>query len=190
MDAPTTFGVIGSGWRSAFFLRLAQAVPDRLRATGVVTRSAGRGEQIEARWDVPTFRSVAELLLAPGAPDYVIVSVPWAVTPEATRELVALGAHVLAETPPAPDLAGLRALWADVGASGRVQVAEQYLLMPGHAARRAIVADGAIGEPTSVQVSSTHLYHAISLIRGLLGVRFAPAVVSRPHVRRATRSTR
>jgi predicted dehydrogenase len=175
--AATTFGVIGSGWRSAFFLRLAQAVPDRLRATGVVTRSAGRGEEIEARWDVPSFRSAAALLAA-GAPDYVIVSVPWAVTPDATRELVGLGAHVLAETPPAPDLAGLRAVWADVGASGRVQVAEQYLLMPGHAARRAIVADGVIGEPTSVQVSSTHLYHATSMIRGLLGVRFEPAVVS------------
>jgi predicted dehydrogenase len=177
VSGPAAFGVIGSGWRSAFFLRLARAVPDRLRATGVVTRSAGRGQEVEARWGVPTFRSAAELLAA-GAPDYVIVSVPWAVTPAATRELVGLGAHVLAETPPAPDLAGLRALWADVGAGGRVQVAEQYLLMPGHAARRAIVADGVIGTPTSVQVSSTHLYHATSMIRGLLGVGFAPAVVS------------
>ena len=35
-----------------------------------------------------------------------------------------------------------------------------------------------IGAPTSVQVSSTHLYHAVSMIRGLLGVGFEPAVVS------------
>jgi predicted dehydrogenase len=177
VGGPTTFGVIGSGWRCAFFLRLAQAAPGRLRATGVVTRSAQRGADVEARWGVPTYRSAPDLLAAE-APDYVIVSVPWAVTPDATRELIALGAHVLAETPPAPDLAGLRGLWADVGAGGRVQVAEQYLLMPGHAARRAIVADGAIGRPTSVQVSSTHLYHAVSMIRGLLGVRFDQAVVS------------
>jgi predicted dehydrogenase len=65
-----------------------------------------------------------------------------------------------------------------VGASGRVQVAEQYLLMPAHAARLAAVRNGAIGEPTSVQVSSTHLYHAVSMIRGLLGVGFEPATVS------------
>ena len=32
MAAPTTFGVIGSGWRCASFLRLARAAPDRLRA--------------------------------------------------------------------------------------------------------------------------------------------------------------
>ena len=98
--------------------------------------------------------------------------------PDAIRELVGLGARVLSETPPAPDLPGLRALWDDVGGSGRVQVAEQYLLMPGHAARLAMVREGVVGEPTSVQVSSTHLYHAVSMIRGLLGLGFEPAVVS------------
>jgi predicted dehydrogenase len=175
--APTTFGVIGSGWRSAFFLRLARAAPDRLRATAVVTRSAARGAEVTARWGVPTCRSARELLAAE-RPDFVIVSVPWPVAPDATRELVALGVHVLAETPPAPDLPGLRALWTDVGASELVQVAEQYLLMPGHAARRAVVEDGVIGQPTSVQVCSTHLYHAASMMRGLLGVGFEPAVVS------------
>ena len=35
-----------------------------------------------------------------------------------------------------------------------------------------------IGEPTSVQVSSTHLYHAVSMIRGLLGAGFEPVTVS------------
>jgi predicted dehydrogenase len=172
----TTFGVIGSGWRCEFFLRLAQAAPDRLRAAGVVTRSAERGEQVTAQWGVPTFRTAEELLAA--GPDYVIVAVPWAVTPDATRALVGLGAHVLAETPPAPDLPGLRALWDDVGSSGLVQVGEQYLLMPGHAARLVAVREGVIGEPTSVQISSTHLYHAVSLMRGLLGVGFEPATVS------------
>jgi predicted dehydrogenase len=174
---PTTFGIIGTGWRSEFFLRLARAAPDRLRATGVVSRSAERGADVTARWGPPAFESVAALLRA-GAPDFVIPCVPWAAMPDATRELVGLGARVLAETPPAPDLPGLRALWADVGDSGLVQVAEQYLLMPGHAARLALVEEGVIGEPTSVQVSSTHLYHAVSMIRGLLGVGFEPAVVS------------
>src|SRR3954454_15682443 len=176
-STPTTFGVIGSGWRSAFFLRVARSAPDRFRVTGVVTRSTARAAEISSQWNVPAFSSLAELLRAE-APDFVIPSVPWEVTPEVTREAVGLGARVLAETPPAPDVPGLRRLWADVGGSGQVQVAEQYLLMPAHAARLAVVRDGIIGEPTAVHVCSTHLYHAVSMIRGLLGVRFEPAVVS------------
>jgi predicted dehydrogenase len=172
----TTFGIVGSGWRADFFLRLAAMAPDRFRATGVVTRTAERGAEVTARHGVPAFRTTRELIAA-DAPEFVIVSVPWAVTPDATRELVAQDMRVLAETPPAPDLPGLRHLWQDVGASGLVQVAEQYLLMPGHAARLQVVHDGVIGEPTAVLVCSTHLYHAVSMIRGLLGVGLAPAVV-------------
>ena len=50
-----------------------------------------------------------------------------------------------------------------------MQVAEQYLMLPGHAARLAVVRAGVIGTPTSVQVSSTHGYHAVSMMRGFLG---------------------
>jgi predicted dehydrogenase len=172
----TTFGIVGSGWRGEFFLRLAATVPDRFRATGVVTRTPERGAEVTARHGVPSFRTARELIAAE-APDFVAVAVPWAASPDAIRELVAQGVHVLAETPPAPDLPGLRRLWADVGDSELVQVAEQYLLMPGHAARLQLVQAGVIGEPTSVHVCSTHLYHAVSMIRGLLGAGCEPATV-------------
>ena len=99
------------------------------------------------------------------------------VTPQYVVEAVDRGLPVLAETPPAPDLDGLRALWSAVGDSGLVQVAEQYPLMPTHAARAALVATGAIGRPTQVQVSSTQQYHAVALIRGLLGTGRGPVTV-------------
>jgi predicted dehydrogenase len=175
--AAARYGIVGSGWRSTFFLRLARQLPERFQVTGVVTRTADRGADVEAEWGVRTFRAIEELVTA-DRPDFVIVSVPWAVTPEATKDLVARGIAVLAETPPAPDVAGLRDLWATVGASGLVQVAEQYISYPGHAARRALVGEGVIGQPTSAHVSSTHLYHAVSMIRHLLGVGFAPVTVS------------
>jgi len=174
--ATTTFGIVGTGWRALFFLRLARLLPDRLRAVGLVTRTPERAAQLSAECDVPVFLSI-DALLAAERPDYVIVSAPWPVTPDLTRELVRRGIPVVAETPPAPDLDGLRALWHDVSTSGLVQVAEQYLLMPGHAARLAVLGSGVIGEPTSVQLSSTHLYHAVSLIRGLLGVAYQPVRV-------------
>lgn len=164
---PVTFGVVGSGWRAEFFLRAARLMPDRFRCVGVVTRTAERGAEVERAWQVPTARTILELVA--DRPDFVVVSVPWPVTPEATRELVGLGVPVLAETPPAPDADGLRALWADVGASGLVQVAEHSPSMPQHQARIALVDEGLVGTPTSVQISSTHLYHAVGLVRRLLG---------------------
>lgn len=168
MTRPVSFAVVGTGWRSEFFCRLAQAAPDRLRVSSVVARTPAKGERLAARWGVPVVGTVDDALAQ--RPDLVIPAVSWEAVPGLVRELVAVGTSVLAETPPAPDLAGLRSLWADVGASGRVQVAEQYLLMPGHAARWSVVRDGVIGRPNAVQVCSTHLYHATSMMRGLLDV--------------------
>jgi hypothetical protein len=155
---------------------MAYLMPERFELVGVVTRRAEAGTDLERDWNVSTYRSIDDLL-AHERPDFVVLSVPWPVTPEMTRQLVAAGVRVLAETPPAPDLDGLRALWSDVGASGMVQVAEQYALMPLHAARLTLAREGVIGRPTSVHVSSTHLYHVVSLIRLFLGLEFEPATV-------------
>jgi predicted dehydrogenase len=173
---PATFGIVGSGWRAEFFARLAGLLPERLTLVGAAVRRPESADQVRERWQVPVFLSPGDLV-AQRRPDFVISSVPWAANPQVVADLVEAGTRVLAETPPAPDAAGLHALWERVGAGGAVQVAEQYLLMPGHAARRELVRLGVIGQPTSVQVSSTHMYHAVSMIRGLLGAGFGPATV-------------
>ncbi len=185
MTQPVRFGVVGSGWRAEFFVRVARLMPDRFRCTGVVTRTAERGAQVEAEWGVPTVRTIEELVTgavpgagrAPDRPELVVTATPWPVTPDAVREIVEMSVPVLAETPPAPDVEGLRSLWADVGATGLVQVAEHSPFMPAHQARRAVVASGMIGTPTSVQVSSTHMYHAVGLARYLLGAGRGPVRV-------------
>lgn len=165
----TRYAVVGAGWRASVFLRMAYLMPDRFEVAGVVTRRAEASAELESAWGVRTYRDV-ETLLTAERPDFVVLSVPWPVTPELTRQLVAAGVPVLAETPPAPDAEGLRALWHDVGARGLVQVAEQYALMPLHAARLEVVGSGLIGTPSSVLVSSTHQYHAVALMRRFLGV--------------------
>jgi predicted dehydrogenase len=180
--ALTRYALIGNGWRSSVFLRVAYALPERFRVTGVLTRRAEAGEQIEHDFGLPTFRTIDDLLAAE-RPDFVIVSVPWDVTPDMTRALVERGVPVLSETPPAPDLDGMRSLWSDVGASGLVQVAEQYALLPLNAARISLVQQGIIGQATSVHVSSTHLYHAVSLMRSFLDVGLASPTVGSTTVR-------
>ena len=175
--SPVTFGIVGGGWRAEFFARLAALLPEELTLLGAAVRRPESAEEIGERWGVPAYLSPGELI-AKQRPEFVVTSVPWPVNPEVIGTLVEAGVPVLAETPPAPDAEGLRALWSRVGERRLVQVAEQYLLMPGHAARRELVRLGLIGTPTSVQVSSTHEYHAVSMIRGLLGVGFGPVRVS------------
>jgi predicted dehydrogenase len=169
MSGPVTFGIVGSGWRAEFFARLAALMPERLTLVGAAVRRPQRAEEVTARWRVATYLSPAELI-GRQKPEFVVSSVPWPVNPQVIAALVEADVPVLAETPPAPDEAGLNALWERVGGRRLVQIAEQYLLMPGHAARRELVRRGLIGTPTSVQVSSTHGYHAVSMMRGLLGV--------------------
>lgn len=175
--APARFAIVGSGWRARFFLRMARLMPERFAVTAVVTRSEARGAEVEREWGVPTARTVDDAL-AIEHPDFVVVSLPWPVTPEVIRGLVARDVPVLAETPPAPDVAGLRALWTDVGRSGLVQVAEHSPYMPAHAARLEALRRGLIGDVTSVQISSTNTYHAIAVIRAMLGVGFDGVAVT------------
>lgn len=170
---PVAIGIVGTGWRAEFFAKVALSMPERFTLVGAAARRQSSADLVGGRWDVPTFLDPAELVRQ-RKPDFVVSSVPWDANPAVVTSLIAAGAKVLTETPPAPDVPGLRQLWADVGASRRVQVAEQYLLLPGHAARLAVVRDGVIGSPTSVQVSSTHGYHAVSMMRGFLAAGAAP----------------
>jgi hypothetical protein len=172
-----TVGLVGSGWRAEFFLRLTTLLSDRLTLVGAAVRRTESAEITSARWNVPCYLS-PEALITHEHPDFVISCVPWAANPGVVTNLVESGTKVLTETPPAPDLDALRSLWARVGHRESVQVAEQYPLFPGHAARRELLRRNTIGTPTSVQVSSTHGYHAVALIRGFLGVGLEPAVVA------------
>jgi len=182
---PCRFAVVGAGWRSQFFLRLAAQLPQRLAVCAVVARRPEVAAAVREQWGVPTFPDLPSLLDADRRrpPEFAVTALPRTANADALRTLAAHGVPVLSETPPAPDLAGLHDLWRDVGAGGLVQVAEQYHLMPGHAARRALAGSGVIGVPGQVQVSSTHDYHAVSLIRLLLGIGHQPALV---HARRFT----
>ncbi|MGW3308665.1 Gfo/Idh/MocA family protein [Streptomyces sp. NPDC001073] len=175
-DRPAKFAIVGTGWRSEFFLRVAAELPGRFAVTGVHSRSAARREELAHRFGTLAVDSVEEAAKQ-GEPDFVIVAVPWPAAPEITQQIVELGVAVLEETPPAPDLPMMRALWSRVGARDLVQVAEHNMFMPAHRARLRMVKEGLVGEPTGVQVTSNHLYHAVSIMRGLLDVGRGPTTV-------------
>ncbi|HTL51820.1 MAG TPA: Gfo/Idh/MocA family oxidoreductase [Planctomycetota bacterium] len=174
---PIRFGIVGAGWRTEFFLRIARALPDRFEVLGVVVRNAEKAAAFAKQWPVKTFPSVTALLKST-QPRFVVSSVSWDGNPGVVRELVESGMPVLSETPPAPDVAGLRALWEFVEKNkGRVQVAEQVHLRPHHQAQMAVARSGKLGTVSHVQTSVAHGYHGISLLRRFLNVKAENATV-------------
>lgn len=169
---PIPFALVGTGWRAAYYERIAVALPDRFRLTGVLSRRPATPEAPER-----PLRSTLDELLA-DRPSFVVLSVPWDVMPGLIAELADRGVAVLAETPPARDVAGLRALGRLAGAGGRIQVAEQYRYQPLHAARLALVASGRLGAISQAQVSVAHGYHGIDLLRRFLGIGSEPVTIT------------
>jgi predicted dehydrogenase len=143
----------GFGFRAAAIHRVARALPG-WECVGAVVRTP-RPLPVPALSDLREARA-----------DFVVSAVSGAAAPGVVAAAIELGLPVLAETP-APE--GL--------SSELVQIAEQYPLMPSHAARLAAVRSGIIGTPTQVHVSSTQQHHAVALIRAYLGTGHTPATV-------------
>ncbi len=182
----TRFGIVGSGWRSEFFLRIAAAAPEHFEVTGLVTRSAETASAVQQRWGVPGHPDI-DALLAAGSPDFVVVSVPRDVAPGVIVDLADRGVAVLTETPPAASLADLTALYERT--RGRVvQVAEQYHLSPLLSAQLRVARSGRLGTPSQAQVAQCHDYHGVSVLRRALGIgaddaEITASVFSSPLVR-------
>lgn len=169
LEEQIPFAIIGSGWRADFYLRIAQACPERFRVTGMLVRRPEKAEAIRRERGVNAITGTIDDLLK-DRPRLVVTSVPWSANADLLAALTERGAVVLSETPPAPDIDSMHRLWALIGARGRVQIAEQYPFQPLHAARIAIAASGKLGSPSHASVSAAHGYHGVALIRRLLGI--------------------
>jgi len=184
-----SFGIVGGGWRAEFFLRIARDLPERFPLTGVVVRNPEKRAALAAKWSVPVFETVEELL-AQRPPDFVVTSVSATANLPLLEFFAARGVPVLSETPVGTELSDLRHVVELENAGARIQVAEQYLFQPLHAARLALIRAGRLGTVYEADVSIAHGYHGISLLRHYLQVglrlpkvrahRFASRIVNGP----------
>jgi len=182
------FGIVGGGWRAQFYLRIARDLPERFGLAGVVVRDAAKREALVREWGAPVFASVEELLQT--KPDFVVTSISWDDNPGLLGWLAERGVPALSETPVAATLEAMRAVTALVQAGAKLQVAEQYLFQPLHAARLRVIEMGLLGTVREADVSVAHGYHGISLMRRFLGVglrlprvtarKFASQIVAGP----------
>lgn len=169
------FGLVGGGWRAEFFTRVARELPETFQLAGVVQRDFDKAQAFGSKWNVPAFESYAGLKDA--GVDFVVVSVKAEAHLAILTELHKLGLPVLCETPAAPDLETMIALWRLVEQGFKLHIAEQYLFQPLHATRLTLIADGALGQVSSTRVSVAHGYHGVSLMRHFLGVGFEDATI-------------
>ena len=161
------FGIIGSGWRSLFYVRVAKALPRYFSLTGVLVRNEEKKRMMEDQYGVQAFESRDDFLKE--RPDFVVVAVNKASIFSVAKEYVQLGIPVLTETPPGLTTEDLEQVWRLRKQGARIQVAEQYFLYPSIKAKLAAVSAGLLGEVHSVDLSCAHDYHAASLIRLFLG---------------------
>jgi predicted dehydrogenase len=172
------FAIIGGGWRTRFFLKIAHEMPERFRVTGMMVRDAAKARAIQDEWHVPTQQTLDDFFAQNKAAQFAITSVPWAVNPDMMTACISRGLPVLSETPPAPTIDALVALWQALGPNAKVQIAEQYPFQPLHAARLNVIASGKLGNIWQANVSIAHGYHGIVLMRRFLGMGYERATIS------------
>ena len=172
--AKLRFLVVGSGWRSLFYVRIAQALPQQFELCAVLCRSQEKAEQYR-RYGAPVSASPEQC--AAMRPDFVVVAVNKASLAQVSKEWIERGFAVLCETPAALETDQLRTLWKLHTSGAKLQIAEQYWLYPAVAAKLEAVRQGLVGQPAFARLSLAHGYHAASLARSFLGTGMQPVTV-------------
>ena len=152
------YGIIGSGWRSEFYLRIAALVPKKFCVSGIYVRNAEKREEFSKKYNVNIFDNLDDLLKTDF--DFIVSCVNKDSINEMAQMLSDKGVAVLTETPVSSE-----------NLKGKIQVAEQFHFMPRNQAYKKIIESGILGEVHQVQLSCCHDYHAASLIRFFLDIK-------------------
>ncbi len=155
----TKYAIIGAGWRSEFYLRIAELLPKKFSVNGIYIRNSEKQKEFEDKYNVKICHSLEELLKTDF--DFIVSCVNKDNISETVKALSAKNIPVLTETPV-----------TDGTLKGRVQVAEQFHFMPRNQAYKKIIESGILGEVNQVKLSCCHDYHAASLIRFFLDTGF------------------
>ncbi|MBO7353716.1 MAG: Gfo/Idh/MocA family oxidoreductase [Lachnospiraceae bacterium] len=158
--------IVGSGYRSEYYGRIAAKYPGLFRAL-FLCRSAEKAELVTAHTGIPATTGLNEALAF--SPDFIVVAVDRASIAEVTEEWVLRGFPVVAETPVGSSVEKLERIWdLKTSKNAKIVCCEQYYRHPVLSAGLSAVADGLIGRPVSGYLSLVHDYHAASILRKML----------------------
>ncbi len=158
--------IVGGGWRAKTYIELIKRFSNDFNICAVVVRNPKTAVEI-AGMGVNVVDGVDKLRGL--QVDFAITSVSKLNHLAVCKELANLDIPILAETPVGIDEEHYKG-FLELAKKRKIQVAEQYALAPGISALIKLVKSGEIGEVNSVYISACHDYHAISVIRQILGV--------------------
>ncbi len=161
------YAVVGAGWRSEFYLRIAAALPDLFECTGIFIRNENTAKEFAKKHSAAIYSSLDALLDT--NPDFVVSCVSKANICDEIELLCKKGVAVLSETPVGDSEKATESFLERFDPSWRVQVAEQFHLQPQNQAIKSVIDSGVIGKINHLQICFCHDYHAVSLIRYFLG---------------------
>lgn len=165
------YGLIGSGWRAEFYVRIAKLVPEKFELTSVLIRDPEKGKKFAEKFNVKVVNTLDEL--TKDTVDFVVLAIKRGTVSEYLKSLFARKIPVLSETPPGESTKELTGLWHQYQKyNAKIQVAEQYFLQPLYAAYQKIIDENIIGEVENINISSLHGYHGVSIIRKYLQTGF------------------
>ena len=162
------FIIVGSGWRSLYYVRIAKALPHIFELCAMYCRTEEKAQKMAKEHHIHATTSIEECVNY--RPDFVVVVVNKSSIAEVSMEWMRRGFTVLCETPAAMDVETLNKLWDMHNQGHRLVVAEQYTGYPEYRALLKVVGRNLIGEPDCLNISLAHEYHGASLMRALLNV--------------------
>lgn len=151
------YAIIGAGWRSEFYLRIAKFLPNTFSVSGIYIRNQEKRVDFSKKYDVPIFDNLDDLLKTDF--DFIVSCVNRDSICDTAQMLADKDIFVLTETPVSRE-----------NLKGKIQVAEQFHFMPRFQAYKNIIDSGILGEISQVQLSCCHNYHAASLVRFFLNL--------------------
>ncbi|MDY0287318.1 MAG: hypothetical protein RBR15_00670 [Sphaerochaeta sp.] len=159
--------LIGYGWRSLFYYRIAKALPERFTLVTWVLRTEERAREVQELYHVETTSDLHSALLIPH--DLAILSVPSSSVETMLRILIQKGETILCETSfTGLPLETLGSLYKEYTSSqSKIFIAEQYYRQPYFHSCYAL--KDHLGPITAVRAACLHDHHGTSIIRHFLG---------------------
>lgn len=163
-----TFGIIGGGWRAGFYVRIARLCPEKFKLAGIYIRNSEKAKAMREKEQITVWETLEEIPFS--QLDFVVSCVNKNSICDEIVLLAEKGVAVLSETPIGTSLEQIEGFEKKRQNDWRVQVSEQYHLLPKNQVIQEIIDSGILGEVHQVQLSCGHDYHAVSLMRHFLGI--------------------